>query len=123
MKIRDQFVQEMNKLQKSVAQYQEKWQQTGYSNPHQDMDLMTDDEIGKRIKRNLRVQDQNDNLKRILNQQKTYKMLLVQDLMVKERKAKELLDCRKSFPSFSMSKILFYKSQFIGTGGSAAPYQ
>jgi|LauGreDrversion4_2_1035121.scaffolds.fasta_scaffold94245_6 hypothetical protein len=57
---------------------------------------MSDSEIGKRVKRNLRVQDQTDNMKRILNQQKQYKMLLVQDMLIKEKKMKEFTDFRKS---------------------------
>ena len=76
MRIKEKFTQEMGKLQQQVSEYQERWQQTGFDHLH-DFDHMTDSEIGKRVKRNLRQQDQNDNMKRILSQQKQYKMLLV----------------------------------------------
>lgn len=56
----------------------------------------TEDEVGRRVKRHLRVQDQAGNMKRILFQQKHYKMLLVQDLLDKDRKARDLSEFRKS---------------------------
>ncbi len=96
MRVKERFTQQMSKLKQSVEAYQEKWHQTGYENLHSDFDQMSDTEVGKRVKRNLRVMDQTDNMKRILNQQKHYKMLLVQDLLSKERKAKEVVDFRRS---------------------------
>jgi hypothetical protein len=68
MRLKEQYAQEMKKLQAAVAEYQERWQQLGYSNPHDYEMMMTDQEVGRRVKRHLRVQDQTDNMKRILNQ-------------------------------------------------------
>jgi len=67
--LRDQYQQHISKLQKDVKEYQDRWHQTGgfYHDP---FDMLSENDIEKRIKRSLRVQDQNDNMKRILNQQK-----------------------------------------------------
>ena len=93
MKIRENFTQHMKKMQKDVNEYQERWQQTGLFS-HEAFE--GDHDIEKKVKRNLRVQDQSENLKRILNQQKDYKMILVQDMLNKERKFREFSEFRKS---------------------------
>lgn len=73
---------------------------------------MSDSEIGKRVKRTLRIQDQADNMKRILSQQKHYKLLLVQDLLVKERKVREFSEYRKSVATASMNTLRNNYSSF-----------
>lgn len=58
MRVKEQHAHDMAKLQQSVEEYQERWYQTGFSSHNApDFDSMTDSEIGKRVKRNLRVQD------------------------------------------------------------------
>ena len=85
----------MKKMQKDVLEYQERWQQTGQFS-HEALDSLNESEIEKKVKRTLRVQDQYDNLKRIMSQQKQYKMILVQDMMNKEKKFREFSEFRKS---------------------------
>ena len=94
MRIKEQFTTQMKQKQKEVQEYQERWHQTGAF--YHDYDMLSEGDIEKRVKRSLRVQDQNDNLKRILNQQKQYKMILVQEMLHKDRKIRDFTEFRKS---------------------------
>lgn len=85
-----------------------------------DFDNMSDSEIGKRVKRTLRMQDQAENMKRILSQQKQYKMLLVQDLLVKDRKVREFSEYRKSVAAASMNTL---RNNYSSFGGAAKSQQ
>ena len=53
MRINQKFTEEMQKLQKSVNDYQERWHQTGFDHLHE-FDHFSDSEIGRRVKKNLR---------------------------------------------------------------------
>jgi len=70
-------------------------------NQDHDFDQLSDSEISRRVKRNLRQADQAQNMKRILSQQKQYKLLLVQDMLAKERKLREFSEYRKSLAASS----------------------
>jgi inorganic pyrophosphatase/exopolyphosphatase len=66
------------------------------------------------VKRSLRVQDQSENMKRILSQQKQYKELLVQDLLIKDRKAREFSEYRRSVAAANMNTLRNNYSSFGG---------
>ena len=103
MRIREHFQTQMKQRQKEVQEYQERWQQTGAF--YHDYDMMSESELERRVKRSLRVQDQTDNMKRILNQQKQYKMILVQDMLHKDKKIRDFTEFRKSLAVHQLASV------------------
>lgn len=95
MRLKEQFAQHMAKLQSS-ASFQE-------HNQHDDM--LSDEEMSRRVKKHLRQADQAENMKRILSQQKQYKMILVQDMIAKDRKLREFAEYRKSLAPASSNTL------------------
>ncbi len=78
--------------------------------------MMSESELEKRVKRSLRVQDQTDNMKRILNQQKQYKMILVQDMLHKDKKIRDFTEFRKSLAVPQVASVSM-RNQHAMVGG------